>query len=166
MKYNSHLWAGASKSALDFVDRIQSRALKLIGDDRVASSVLFYKYYFGKCSSGLSELIPPPQMAFGRSHAFIVATMSHRTTHYRVNSFFTRTAGLCNDLPANIFAECFNIEYIRSKGKSTLSTIPYFYLIYVSILLLYLFFFKPMQCNAFIGGYPLRHGFAIKKKNI
>ena len=31
IEYNSHLWAGASKSALDFVDRIQSRALKLIG---------------------------------------------------------------------------------------------------------------------------------------
>ena len=39
MEYNSHLWAGASKSALDFVDRIQSRALKLIGDDKVASSI-------------------------------------------------------------------------------------------------------------------------------
>ena len=39
MEYNSHLWAGASKSALDFVYRIQSRALKLIGDDRVASSI-------------------------------------------------------------------------------------------------------------------------------
>ena len=73
MEYNSHLWAGASKSALDFVDRIQSRALKLIADHGVASSisflehrrnvsciVLFYKYYFGKCSFVLSELIPPP----------------------------------------------------------------------------------------------------------
>ena len=38
MEYNSHLWAAASKSALDFVDRIQSRALKLIGDDMVALS--------------------------------------------------------------------------------------------------------------------------------
>ena len=35
MEYNSHLWAGASKSAFDFVDRIQSRAW----DDRVASSI-------------------------------------------------------------------------------------------------------------------------------
>ena len=33
MEYNSHLWTGASKSALDFVDRILSRALKLIGDE-------------------------------------------------------------------------------------------------------------------------------------
>ena len=39
MEYNSNLWAGASKSALDFVDRIQSRALMLIGDDRVTSSI-------------------------------------------------------------------------------------------------------------------------------
>ena len=95
MEYNSRLWAGASKCALDVVYRIQSRALKFIGDDRVASSitslghrrnvsciVLFYKYYFGKCSSGLSELIPPPQVfgrntrLSGRSHAFTVATMS------------------------------------------------------------------------------------------
>ena len=72
MEYNSHLWAGASKSALDLVHRVQSRALKLIGDDRVASSitslghhrnvsciVLFCKYYFGKCSSELSEYHRP-----------------------------------------------------------------------------------------------------------
>ena len=32
MESNSHLWTGASKCTLDFVDRIQSRALKLIGD--------------------------------------------------------------------------------------------------------------------------------------
>ena len=71
MEYYSHLGAGASTCALDAVDRIQSRVLKLIGYDRVASSitclghrhnvssiVLFYnyKYYFGKCSSGLYEL--------------------------------------------------------------------------------------------------------------
>ena len=134
IEYNSHLWAGASKSALDFVDRIQSRAMKLIGDDRVASYiaslghrrnvsciVLFYKYYFGKCSSGLSELIPPPQVfgrntrLSGRSHAFTVATMSNRTTHYRENSFFTRTARLWNDLPANIFPECFNISMFKTR---------------------------------------------------
>ena len=134
MAYNSNFWADAFKSALDFVDRIQSRALKLIGDDMVASSmtslghrrnvsciVLFYKYYFGKCSAGLSELIPLPQVfgrntrLSGRSHAFTVATMSHRTTHYRDNSFFTRTARLWNDLPANIFPECFNISVFKTS---------------------------------------------------
>ena len=39
MEYNSHLWAGASKSALAFVDRIHSRELKLIEHDSVASSI-------------------------------------------------------------------------------------------------------------------------------
>ena len=88
MEYNSHLWTGASKSAIHCVDRIQSRAWKLIGDDRVAScKVLFFKYYFGKYSSGLSELILPPQVfarnsrLSERSHAFTVATMSYCTTH-------------------------------------------------------------------------------------
>ena len=133
MEYNSHLWADASKSALAFVTRIQSQALKLIGDDRVVSSItsmghrrnvsciLFYKYYFGKCSSGLSELIPPHQVftrntkLSDRSHAFTFATMTHRTTHYRENSFFTRTARLWNDLPANIFPECFNISVFKAR---------------------------------------------------
>ena len=71
IEYNSHLWAGASKSTLDFADGIQSQALKLIEYDRVDSSiislghrrnfsciVLFYKYYFGKYSLGLSKLKP------------------------------------------------------------------------------------------------------------
>ena len=39
MEYNSHLWAVVSKRALDVVDRIQNRALKLIVDDGVASSI-------------------------------------------------------------------------------------------------------------------------------
>ena len=37
MEYNSHLWADVC--AFHFVDRIQSRALKLIGPDRFASSI-------------------------------------------------------------------------------------------------------------------------------
>ena len=66
-KWNTIHIYGQVRPMVDLVDRIQSRALKLIGDDRVASSitslghhrnvscvVLFYKYYFGKCSSGFS----------------------------------------------------------------------------------------------------------------
>ena len=121
------------------------------------------KYYIGKCSSGLSELIPPPNTwVFARttrlskrSHAFTVATMSHRTTHYRENSFFNRTARLWKDLPANIFPEGFNISVFKARVNQ------HFLLNPPSILLLYLFFFKPMQCNAFIEGIPMRFGFAL-----
>ena len=134
MEYNSHLWAGAPKSLLDFVHRIQSRSLKLIADDRVVSSitslghrrnvsciVLFYQYYFVKWSSGLSELIPPPKVftrntrLSGRSHACTVATMFHRTTHYRENFFFARTARLWNNLPADIFPTSFNISLLKAR---------------------------------------------------
>ena len=121
MEYNSHLWAGASKTALDFVDR-GACSITSLGHRRNIRCILFYKYYFGKRSSGLSELLPPPQVLgrntrlSGRSHeAFTVATMSHRTTHYRENSFFTRTARLWNDLPANIFTECFNISMFKTR---------------------------------------------------
>ena len=144
-EYNSYLWAGASKSALDFVHRIQSRALKPIGDDRVASSItsvghrrnvscilLFYMYYFGKCSFGLSELIPAPQAftsntrLFGRSYSYTVAYMAHRTTHCRENSFFTRTARLWYDLPPNIFPDNFNISLFKaSVNKHFLIYLPY-----------------------------------------
>ena len=93
------------------VSKEAAKCLSFIGDDGVGSSitslgyrrnlncvVLFYKYYFGQCSSGLSELIPPSQVfarntrLSGRNHAYTVASMYHCTTHYRENSFFTRTA--------------------------------------------------------------------------
>ena len=125
--------ASSSKCALDFVDRIQSWALKFIGDDRIVSSitslgdrrnvsciVISISTILEK-NCRLSELIPPLQVftrntrLSGRSHAFTVATMSHRTTHYRENSFFTRTASLWNDLPANIFPECFNISVFKAR---------------------------------------------------
>ena len=131
MVYNSPLWTGASKNTLDFVGR--SRTLKLTGNNRVASSisslvhrrnvsyfVLYYKYYFGKCSSSLYELIPQPQVfprntrLSGGCHAFTVATMSHLTTHYRENSFCTHTARLWNNLLADIFSASFNISLFKA----------------------------------------------------
>ena len=114
------IWTCASKSSLDFVNRIQSRALKLLGDDRVASSitslghrrnvsciVLFRKILFrtlgiNTTTPGIHEEYHALQM-----NAYTVATMSHRTTHYRKNSFFTRTARLWNNLPTVIFPTSF-----------------------------------------------------------
>ena len=87
----------------------------------VSCILFFYKYCFGKCLSELSELIPPRQVftrntrLSRRSHAYTVATMSHRTTHYREKSFFTRTARLWNDLPPNIFSNNCNISSFEAK---------------------------------------------------
>ena len=37
MEYNSHLWAGASKEYLECLDKVQNRAVKLIGDTIIES---------------------------------------------------------------------------------------------------------------------------------
>ena len=72
MEYNAHIWAGASSSYLQFLDRVQDRAIRLIGDGRTASSlsslghrrdvgclVLLYRYFHGECPSEIRDLVPP-----------------------------------------------------------------------------------------------------------
>ena len=70
----------------------------------VASSSLFYRYYFGRCSSELAQLVPLP-FSQGRStrysdrlHDFSV-TIPRCYEDVYVNSFFPRTAKLSNSLP-------------------------------------------------------------------
>ena len=49
----------------------------------------------------------------------------NRTTHHRENSFFTRTARLCNDLPY-ILPECFNIPvFKRGENQHFLLSRPF-----------------------------------------
>ena len=70
MEYCCYLWGGAPKSHLQLLDRVEKRAKNLMGQQLanelltlsvrrdVASLSLFYRYYFGKCSSALSESVP------------------------------------------------------------------------------------------------------------
>ena len=99
----------------------------------------------------------------GRNQANTVATMSHRTTHYRENSFFARTARLWNNLPADIFPECFNISVFKARVNQhfLLPLLLSNLCIYPSTLS---FPFKPMQCNAFIGVSPAPWLCSKKKK--
>ena len=72
MEYCSHIWGGAPRSdGLDLLDQVQKRVVSLVGSGvsfdlralshrrDVASLSLFYKYYYGKCSSELADLVPP-----------------------------------------------------------------------------------------------------------
>ena len=78
----------------------------------VASLSLFYRYYFGRCSSELAQLVPLP-FSQGRStrysdrlHDFSVTIpICYKDVH--VNSFFCCTAKLWNSLPI----ECFPLIY-------------------------------------------------------
>ena len=78
----------------------------------VACLRLFYRYYFGRCSSELAQLAPLP-FSRGRStcysdrlHDFSV-TIPRCYKDVYVSIFFPRTARLWNSLPI----ECFTLTY-------------------------------------------------------
>ena len=88
----------------------------------VASLSLFYRYYFGRCSSELAQLVPLP-FSRGRStyysdrfHDFCV-TIRRCYKDVYVNSFFPRTARLWNSLPI----KCFPLTYDLSGFKSRIN---------------------------------------------
>ena len=88
----------------------------------VASLSLFYKYYFGRSSSELAQLVPLPYSR-GRStrysdrlHDFSV-TIPRCYKDVYVNSFLPRTARLWNSLPI----ECFPLTYDLSGFKSRIN---------------------------------------------
>ena len=66
MEYCCHVWAGAPSCYLDLLDTLQKRICRIVGPSlaasleplahrrNVASLSLFYRYYFGRCSSELA----------------------------------------------------------------------------------------------------------------
>ena len=71
-KNSCPVWASASSCYLELLDKLQKRVCKSIGPSvaaclealahrrNLASLSLFYRYYFGRCSSELAELVPLP----------------------------------------------------------------------------------------------------------
>ena len=116
---------------LELLDKLQKRICRTVGPSlaasleplahrrNVASLSLFYRYYFGRCSSELAQLVRFPYSR-GRStrysdrlHDFSV-TIPRCYKDVYVNSFFPRTAKLWNSLPI----ECFPLTYNLSGFKS------------------------------------------------
>ena len=72
MGYCCHVWAGAPSCYLELLDKLQKRICRTVGPSlaasleplahrwNVASLSLFYRYYFGKCSSELAQLVLLP----------------------------------------------------------------------------------------------------------
>ena len=88
----------------------------------VASLSLFNRYYFGRCSSELAQLVP---LAFSRGrstrysdrlHDFSVS-ISRCYKDVYVNNFFPHMAKLLNSLPI----ECFPLTYDLSDLKSRIN---------------------------------------------
>ena len=88
----------------------------------LTSLTLFYRYYFGRCSSELAQLVPIP-FSRGRSahysdrlHDFSI-TIPRCYKDVSVNSFFPHMARLWNSLPI----ECFPLTYDPSSFKSSIN---------------------------------------------
>ena len=70
MEYCCHIWAGAPSCFLELLDKLHKLICRTVGPSlaasleplahrrNVASSSLFYRYYCGRCSSQLAELVP------------------------------------------------------------------------------------------------------------
>ena len=124
MEYCCHVWAGAPSCYLELLDKLQRLICRTVGPSlaasleplvhrqNVASLSLFYRYYFGRCSSELAELVllrysrRRSTRYSDRLHDFSV-TIPRCYKYVCVNSFFPRTARLCNSLPI----ECFPLTY-------------------------------------------------------
>ena len=97
----------------------------------VASLSLFYRYYFGRCSSELAQLVPLPYSR-GRStrysdrlHDFSV-TMPRCYKDVYVNCFFPRTARLWNSLPIESFPLTYDLSGFKSGINKYLLTVGSF----------------------------------------
>ena len=97
----------------------------------LASLSLFYRYYFGRCSSELAQLVPLPfsrrrSTAYtDRLHDFSV-TIPRCYKDVYVNSFFPRTSRLWNSLPIECFPLTYNLNGFMSRINRHLLSVDSF----------------------------------------
>ena len=134
MEYCCHVWAGAPSCYFELLDKLQKRMCRTVGPSLAASLELlayrrnltslslFYRYYFGRCSSELPQLVPLP-FSRGRSTRYsdrlhdFCGTIPRCYKDVYVNSFFPRTPSLWNSLPI----ECFPLTYSLNGFKSRIN---------------------------------------------
>ena len=120
MEYCCHVWAVAPSCYMELLDKLQKRICRTVGPSlaasleplahhqNVASISLFHRYYFGRCSSELAQLVPlrfsQGRSTFysGRLHDFSV-TIPRCNKYVYVNSFFPHTSGLWNSMSIELW---------------------------------------------------------------
>ena len=132
MEYCCHVWAGAPSCYLELLHKLQKRICRTVGPSlaasleylghrgNVGSLSLFYRYYFGRSSSELAQVVPLP-FSRGRStrysdrlHDFSV-TIPRCYKNVYANSIFPRTARLWNSLPIECFPLTYNLNGLKSR---------------------------------------------------
>nr|CAI5854430.1 unnamed protein product [Callosobruchus analis] len=112
LEYCSHVWGCAPKHSLKLLDSIQNRAVRLLLTKdlhslehrrRVAGLFLFYRFYHGRCSSELSQIITPKAVRTRNfrealhAHPYQAEVPTPRTSLLQ-HSFFWKTSTLWNEL--------------------------------------------------------------------
>ena len=135
----SQVWAGASGCYWELFDKPQKRICRTVSPSlapsleplphcrNVASLSLFYRHYFGRCSSQLAQLVPLPSSQgrsthyFDRLHNFPV-TIPRCYKNVYVNSFLPHTARLWNSLPIDCFFFTYDLSGFKSRRNRHLLT--------------------------------------------
>ena len=143
MEYCCHVWAGAPSCYLELLDKLQKRIWRTVGPSlaasleplthirNVASLSLFYRYYFGRYSSELAELVLLPYSLrrstryFDRLQDFSV-TIPRCYKDVYVSSCFPCTAGLWNSLPIEWFLLTYDLSGFKSRINRYLLTLGFF----------------------------------------
>ena len=143
MEYCCHVWAGAPSCFLELLDKLQKWICRTAGFSfnrfswilahhrNLANLNLFYRYYFGRCSSELAQLVPLP-FSRGRSTRYSDRLYDFSVTIPRcykdvyVNSFFPRTARLWNSLPIECFPLTYDLNGFKSRINRHLLTVGSF----------------------------------------
>ena len=139
MQYCCHVWTGAPNCFLQLLYKQQKRICRTVGPSfaasleplahhwNMASLSPLFRYYFGKCSSELAQVVPLP-FSWGRStfysdrlHDFSVTIPICYKDVY-VSSFFPRTARLWNSLPIECFPLTYDLCGFKSRIKRHLLT--------------------------------------------
>ena len=140
MVYCCHAWATAPSCYLELLDKLQKRICMTVGPSRaafpepfahrwnVASLSLFYRCYFGTCSSELTRLASLPCSGERSTHSSdrlhdISVTIPRCYKDVCVNSFFPCTAKLWNSLPIECFPLTYDLNGYNSRINRHLLTV-------------------------------------------
>ena len=132
IEYCCCVWAGVSSCNSELLDKLQKWISRAVGPSfdtpleslahhqNVVTLSLFYRYYFGRCSSELAQLVPLP-FSRGRStrysdrlHDFSVTIPSCYKGVY-VNSFFSHIPRLWNSPLLECFPLIYNLNGFKSR---------------------------------------------------
>ena len=142
MKYCCHVWAGAPSCYLELLDKLQkgicrtvdpslATSLEPLAHRRNVSLSLFYRYYFGRCSSELAQLVPP-LFSRGRSTRYsdrfhdFAFTIPRCYKDVYVNSFFPHTARLWISLSIEYFPLTYDLNGFNCRINRHLLTVGSF----------------------------------------